>query len=150
MRKSVWAIAMAAWMSLAWMSLAACGGGAPPTEQAESAPAAAAEPTKMDPAAVKQRIDSGEDFFLLDVRSAQELVDDGMIAGAVHIPIDELEARLAEVPKDKAIVTYCKVGGRATRAAETLRKAGYDEPIEVGGITAWKEAGYEVVHPKSE
>jgi len=73
-----------------------------------------------------------------------------MIAGAVNIPIDELESRVAEVPKDKPIVTYCMKGGRASRAAEILREAGYDQPIQYGGITAWKEAGNEVVQPASE
>ena len=83
-------------------------------------------------------------------RNPDELEEHGMIPGAVNIPIDQLEARLAEVPKDKPIVTYCMRGGRASRAAETLRTNGYTEPIEYGGITAWKEAGNEVVQPASE
>ncbi|MBI1357709.1 MAG: rhodanese-like domain-containing protein [Acidobacteria bacterium] len=151
MRKLWWTIPMAA-----LLALAACGGSAPPAEQAEAPAAtehheaAATEATEMDVAALKQRLDNGEDIFLLDVRNPGELVEHGMIAGAVNIPVDQLEARLAEVPKDKPIVTYCMRGGRASRAAETLREAGYNEPIEFGGITAWKEAGYEVVQPKGE
>ena len=137
-------------------------GCSPATETAESTPEAPAaedhsshEPvetdaTEMDPAALKAKLDAGEDVYLLDVRNPDELVEHGMIAGAVNIPIDDLEARVAEVPKDKPIVTYCMRGGRASRAADILRKAGYDQPIEYGGITAWKEAGNEVVQPPSE
>ena len=108
----------------------------------------ATEATEMDVAALKAKLDAGEDVYLLDVRNPDELEEHGMIAGAVNIPIDELESRLAEVPKDTPIVTYCMKGGRASRAADTLRAAGYTEPIEYGGITAWKEAGNEVVQPE--
>jgi adenylyltransferase/sulfurtransferase len=122
---------------------------APEPAAASQAPAAG-EVHEVDVAALKQKLDAGEDIYLLDVRNPDELVEHGMIPGAVNIPIDQLEARLSEVPKDKPIVTYCMRGGRASRAAETLRSNGYDQPIESGGITAWKEAGYEVVPPKSE
>ena len=121
---------------------------APPP--AEPAAAPAPEVHEVDVAMLKQKLDAGEDIFLLDVRTPAELEEHGMIAGAVNIPIDDLEGRLAEVPKDKPIVTYCMRGGRASRAADLLRSNGYDQPIESGGITAWKEAGYEVVQPKSE
>ncbi len=137
------------------LALAACGGAEQATPPAAEAPAQhepveVAQVTQMDPAAVKARLDAGEKIFLLDVRRPEELVEEGQIAGAVNIPIDELEARLAEVPKDQPIVTYCKVGGRASRAADTLRDAGYGQPIEIGGITAWKEAGLEVVQPETK
>jgi adenylyltransferase/sulfurtransferase len=122
----------------------------PPTEPAAAAHETAAEVKEVDVADLKRRLDAGEDIFLLDVRNPDELVEHGMIAGAVNIPIDNLEARLSEVPKDKPIVTYCMRGGRASRAAELLRNHGYDQPIESGGITAWKDAGYEVVQPKTE
>ena len=72
-------------------------------EMADSAPAA---PTELDVESVAARIEGGEDIFLLDVRTPEELRDDGVIAGYTHIPIDELEGRLAEVPRDKPIVAY--------------------------------------------
>ncbi len=137
------------------LALAACGGSeqtAPPAAEApaQHEPVEVAQVTQMDPAALKARLDAGEKIFLLDVRNPEELVEHGQIEGAVNIPIDELEARLAEVPKDQPIVTYCMVGGRASRAADTLREAGYDQPIQSGGITAWKEAGLEVVQPETK
>ena len=114
-----------------------------PTAEVHEAPA----PVEMDVEELAARLEAGEGIYLLDVRNPDELEEHGMIAGAVNIPIDELEARLDEVPEGKTIVTYCMSGGRASRAVDLLRDAGYDEPIEFGGITAWKEAGKPVVQP---
>ena len=153
MNKFVWMVVI-----VTGMALAGCGGATTEAEAPEAAAVAeethaaaeVAEAIEMDPAAVQARIDAGEPIFLLDVRNPEELVEHGQIKGAVNIPVDQLEARLSEVPKDVPIVTYCMKGGRASRAADTLREAGYDKPIEFGGITAWKEAGLEVVQPDSE
>ena len=72
----------------------------------EAAAPATADPTELDVEGVAARLAEGEDIFLLDVRTSEELVQDGAIEGHTHIPIDELESRLAEVPKDKPIVAY--------------------------------------------
>lgn len=120
---------------------------APATEAPAAAAQTAPAPVVMDVEQVAARLEAGEDIYLLDVRTPEELKEHGMIAGAVNIPIDELQARLAEVPKDKEIVAYCMRGGRAETAAGILREAGYTEPIQTGGITAWKEAGKPVVQP---
>ena len=114
-----------------------------PATEVQAAPAV----VEMDVEAVAARLDAGEDIYLLDVRTPEELEEHGMIAGAINIPIDELEARMGEVPNDREIVTYCMRGGRASTAADILREAGYTEPIQTGGITAWKEAGKSVVQP---
>lgn len=114
------------------------------------APVEVADATEFDAAALQARLEAGEKVFLLDVRNPDELVEHGQIEGAVNIPIDELEARINEVPEGMPIVTYCMRGGRASRAADTLRQAGRTDPIEYGGITAWKEAGNPVVQPESE
>jgi hydroxyacylglutathione hydrolase len=133
------------------LSCWACSGMDQTVESAAAEPAVesheAPAPVEMDVEEVAARLAAGEDIYLLDVRNPDELVEHGMIAGAVNIPVGELEARLAEVPAGKTIVTYCMRGGRASRAADILREAGYDEPIEFGGITAWKEAGKPVVQP---
>ena len=113
-------------------------------------PVEVADATEFDAAALQARLEAGEEVFLLDVRNPDELVEHGQIEGAVNIPIDELESRLEEVPEGMPVVTYCMRGGRASRAADTLRKAGRTDPIEYGGITAWKEAGNPVVQPEGE
>jgi rhodanese-related sulfurtransferase len=106
------------------------------------------EATELDVDSLKQRLDAGEDVFVLDVRRPEELERDGLIEGSLNIPIDDLAARMAEVPKDKPLAIYCHVGGRASRAAALLRENGYTEPIEYGGISAWKEKGYDVAYPE--
>lgn len=66
----------------------------------------ASEVTEFDPQSLKARLDQGEDIYLLDVRTPQELANDGVIAGYNHIEIDQLSARLNEVPKGKPIAIY--------------------------------------------
>ena len=69
---------------------------------------------------VKERIDAGEPVVLLDVRTAAEVAT-GRIAGALTIPVDELEARWSELERCDEVVCYCASGGRSRRAAELLR-----------------------------
>ncbi len=90
------------------LTVVACQGAPEPedaaaTEPAESPPV---EATELDVEQVSARLAAGEEITLLDVRTHEELVTDGAIEGYLHIPIDELEARLAEVPTDKPIVAY--------------------------------------------
>ena len=87
--------------------------------------------------------------FLLDVREPKELTEEGAIEGYHLIPISQLESRLNEVPKDKTIVTLCRRGGRANRAAELLRSKGYKVAASCG-ITQWKESGKKVTYPKED
>jgi len=130
--------------------VAACSSPQPEPQPAASASHAkteVAEAAEMSVDSLKQRLDAGDDVFLLDVRRPEELEEEGMIEGSVNIPIGDLESRLAEVPKDKPLAIYCHAGGRASRAAALLRENGYSEPIEYGGISAWKEKGYAVAYP---
>lgn len=80
--------------------------------------------------------------FMLDVRTDEEWAE-LHIPGATHIPLDELENRLSEVPTGQQIVVYCRSGNRSQPAAETLVKAGYTDVSSVdGGINDWKAAGF--------
>ncbi len=76
-----------------------------PTETAAAAPPPA-EPPRYDPEDLKKRLDAGEDVFLLDVRRPEELEEIGTIEGYNHIPMDQLEARMSEIPKDRPLVVY--------------------------------------------
>lgn len=83
-------------------------------------------------------------FMLLDVRTAEEYAN-GHIKGALLIPVQELQQRISEVPKDKQVYIYCHSGGRSVRASNMLVKAGYTRIENVqGGFMAWKDAGYPV------
>jgi phage shock protein E len=78
--------------------------------------------------------------LLLDVRTASEF-SSGHIEGAINIPVQELEARLATLPakKDQDIVVYCRSGRRSAKAKELLEKAGFTKVHNLGPMTNWKD-----------
>jgi rhodanese-related sulfurtransferase len=86
-------------------------------------------------------IQGGADHYLLDVRTIEEF-ESGHIAGAANISHTDVAARLAEIPKDKPVVVYCRSGNRSAQAAQVLRDAGYTQVYDLGGIIAWQEDGY--------
>ncbi len=84
----------------------------------------------------KQRRDAGEDLFLLDVREPFEYQIAQM--GGHLIPLGEVPQRMGELDPTKEIVVQCKSGGRSQRAAEFLRKNGFEKVHNLaGGILAW-------------
>ena len=83
-------------------------------------------------------------MFLLDVRTPEEY-SMGHIKGAHLIPLQELENRLDEIPKDQKILVYCRTGHRSAIASEILAKAGFEILNMEGGIVEWISKGYEVV-----
>jgi len=79
-------------------------------------------------------------MLLLDVRTPEEFAA-GHIAGAVNIPYDQVAAHLAEIPKDKQVVVYCKSGRRAGMAVETLSSNGYTKLGHLDGdMQGWTAA----------
>lgn len=57
---------------------------------------------------LKQRMDAGEDITLVDVRNPQAWAQsDTMMPEAIRVPVDEFEQHLAQIPKNRPIVTYC-------------------------------------------
>ncbi|HOK90407.1 MAG TPA: FAD-dependent oxidoreductase [Candidatus Hydrogenedentes bacterium] len=76
------------------------------------------------------------DAFLLDVRTPEEF-SAGSIPGAVNIPVDSLSERLAEIPRDRPVVTYCAVGLRGYVAARKLALAGFQVSNLSGGFKLW-------------
>ena len=80
--------------------------------------------------------------FFLDVRSQEEW-DQVHIANSTLIPLDELQNRLSELPKDHDIVVVCLSGHRSEEGVTMLRNAGFSQATcMTGGLTAWKAAGY--------
>jgi len=77
-----------------------------------------------------------KDSFLLDVREKEELKT-GVIQGYYHIPIGDLRSRLDELPKDRLIVIYCKVGLRGYLAERILKQNGFNAKNLSGGIITW-------------
>ena len=105
--------------------------------QASATPATIAG--EIDPVAVKARLDSGEDFQLIDVREPQEYQICN-IPQARLIPLGELPKRLHELDRSRPIVVHCKTGGRSAKAADLLRQNGFTGVLNMtGGILAWSD-----------
>lgn len=82
--------------------------------------------------------------FFLDVRSQVEW-DQFHIKGSTLIPLEQLPARLNELPKDRDIVVVCIAGPRSQQGAAILDQAGFPHISYVsGGLQAWMAAGYPV------
>ena len=104
---------------------------------------------EVDPSAVNELLDEG--VSLIDVRETDEVAA-GHLPGAVHIPRGYLESRIEGVvpDRDAHVVLYCASGNRSAYAARTLAEdLGYTNVSSMlGGITLWKDRGYEVVVPR--
>ncbi|MGH2833282.1 MAG: ThiF family adenylyltransferase, partial [Solirubrobacteraceae bacterium] len=89
---------------------------------------------------------------LIDVRETEEFVA-GHIPGAKHVPKSYLETRIemAAPDRDAQIILYCQSGNRSAWAARTLEDdLGYTHVASMtGGITLWKDRGYEVETPRA-
>jgi molybdopterin/thiamine biosynthesis adenylyltransferase/rhodanese-related sulfurtransferase len=108
------------------------------------------EITETDPQVVHGLLNNG--VAIIDVRDTEEWAQ-GHLPGATHVPRSFLESRIDGVVPDHAqrVILYCASGNRSALAARTLSEdLGY-ESVEsmTGGITLWKDRGYEVEQPKS-
>ena len=81
---------------------------------------------------------------VLDVRNPDEYVA-GHVAGAVLIPLGELEARQDEIPEGDPLYVICAVGGRSLTATKALVEAGYEAVSVAGGTNGWVERGGAIV-----
>jgi rhodanese-related sulfurtransferase/DNA-binding MarR family transcriptional regulator len=98
----------------------------------------------VDRTLLVERVRTGE-VTVLDVRPAEEYLA-GHIPGAVSIPLDQLEERLAELPSDREIVAYCRgpYCVMALDAADTLRSNGFEATRFEEGIADWRARGLDV------
>ena len=85
-----------------------------------------------------RRLFEGGELRLVDVRTPQETAG-GVIPGALLIPVDDLEARIRELPRDgKRTLVYCAGGGRSAAACEFLTQQGYANLLNLeGGFSSW-------------
>src|SRR5204863_854905 len=107
---------------------------------------------EVDPREVHDIVNNGYDAFVVDVREQHEF-DEGRLPGAVHVPRGHLETRIENAVKDKhaRVILYCQSGNRSAFAADTLqRQLGYTNVESMnGGITLWKDRGFEVEQPQT-
>jgi sulfur dioxygenase len=83
------------------------------------------------------------EVHVLDVRSAAEFEGElGHIDGAQLVPLDELRARVSEVPADKPVIVVCQTGRRAGMGTVILGKAGFTRVANLaGGMVRWRDLG---------
>jgi|694.fasta_scaffold28506_6 phage shock protein E len=84
--------------------------------------------------------------MLVDVRTEEEFAG-GSVKGAVNIPVDEVEDRLAEFGHDRQIVVFCRSGSRSSRAMSILKSHGYDN-VSNGGT--WQQVNDVINSKKSK
>jgi len=85
-----------------------------------------------------QRLWENKEAVLIDVRTPAEYRG-GHIPGVVNIPLDELEKRMGEVPKDKKVVLICRTGSRSGQGTRMLRNKGFANVFNsTGGMSTWK------------
>lgn len=88
--------------------------------------------------------DIPEGASILDVREDYEWVA-GHAEGALHIPMDQLPARLEELDPDDDLFVICRTGGRSFRVVQWLVGQGYSAVNVAGGMDMWLEAGKPMV-----
>src|ERR1700704_5631321 len=105
---------------------------------------------EVDPSEVKELIDEG--VAIVDVREAEEF-GAGHLPRAKHVPRSYLETRIEGIVPDRStqVILYCASGNRSAYAARTLMEdLGYEHVRSMtGGITLWKDRGYEVQVPRA-
>ncbi len=91
---------------------------------------------EIQPHELRQRLSSGADVYVLDVREPFEVAE-WAFPGAVNIPLGELGGRMGELPVGRSIVVVCHAGVRSAAAAEALSNAGWPSESLAGGAVAW-------------
>jgi molybdopterin/thiamine biosynthesis adenylyltransferase/rhodanese-related sulfurtransferase len=105
---------------------------------------------EVDPADVREQVRNGA--VVVDVRETEEW-STGHIPGAKHVPKSYLESRIEGAAPDRSqhVILYCQSGNRSAWAARTLiEDLGYENVESMtGGVTLWKDRGYDVEVPRS-
>ena len=108
-----------------------------PEPQPAQTTGAAVNDWEITPVDLKKKMDAGETPLVLDVREPNEY-QINKIAGSTLIPLGELPRRYQELPRDREIITQCKMGGRSAKAQEFLKSVGFTNVKNLrGGILEW-------------
>ena len=102
------------------------------------------QPPQIDAQELSRKLSGEKRPVVLDVRQPLEVQAEGIIAGSLHIPTNEVPGRLAEVPREGELVAVCKRGQRSWNVAQWLRQQGYDASSLSGGLDAWRASGLPV------
>lgn len=103
---------------------------------------AAALPGEISVAEAYTKYQSGA--FVLDVRTQEEW-NDYHAPNTTLIPLDQLAARVNELPKDREIVVVCRSGNRSQQGRDILLNAGFTQVTSMkGGLNEWRSSGYPI------
>lgn len=92
---------------------------------------------QITPEELNDEIKKGKQLSIIDVREDDEVAK-GMIPGAKHIPLGQIEERLQEINPNEEHIMVCRSGGRSGRACEFLDSHGIQVKNMVGGMIAWE------------
>jgi len=102
----------------------------------------------LEVAALRQRLDAGEDLLVLDVRRPDEFTGElGHIEGARNLPLDSLDARSEELAawQERPLMLVCHTDKRSAKAARILGRKGFANlQVVAGGMVSWNAAGLPV------
>jgi glyoxylase-like metal-dependent hydrolase (beta-lactamase superfamily II)/rhodanese-related sulfurtransferase len=102
-------------------------------------------PLEIEPYDLKNKMDSGENLYILDVRTPEEYKSwkisyDKQVEPSL-VPLDKLSSaeQIRNIPKDREVITVCSHGMRSKMAAEYLSQLGYNVKSIRGGMVAWNK-----------
>jgi len=108
--------------------------------------------TQVKSKQLKNDLDSGKNFVLIDVRGSDEYKI-GHLPKSINIPQRQLKSRIARLypNKDTDLVLYCRTDYRAAECVYALKKMGYTNVKKLlGGFKSWGEAGYSIYNRHGE
>lgn len=83
--------------------------------------------------------------LVLDVRTQKEWLA-GHLENSINVPLNQLQQRMDEIPRDRQIVVHCQSGYRSSIACSLMQNAGYDQLLDlVGGFKAWQQSQLPIV-----
>ncbi|ADB53117.1 rhodanese-like domain-containing protein [Conexibacter woesei] len=104
-------------------------------------------PVEHTPAEVQALLAEDPDGVqLVDVREPHEH-EAGAIAGAKHVPLQQLMTAAEQLDPNRPVIFYCRVGGRSAMATDAFRASGWDARNMTGGIVGWVDGGLPLSDP---
>jgi phage shock protein E len=101
-------------------------------------------PVNLSAGEAKALLAKNNKIFLLDVRTPEEY-GQAHLHAAQLIPLNELEKRVREVPRDRPILVYCAVGARSLKAAKLLTTKGFPQVYQISdGLVGWYKNGFPI------
>lgn len=99
---------------------------------------------QFNPQNALDAINAGSIF--IDVREVDEVEEKTYnVSNYINIPLNELESRLSELPKDKELILACRSGGRSLNACAYLSNSGFNNLANLeGGILNWERTGFPI------